>query len=67
MGWRGQYQRPWRVQLSFGPTEGLVSQNCVCRSCPPGKMKQQLSASTVVLWQERAPLMGQLGALEMKA
>lgn len=30
-------------------------------------MKQQLSGAMVVLWQDRGPSIGQLGALESKA
>jgi hypothetical protein len=58
----GMYQRPCSVQLSIGPTAGLESQNCVCRSCPPGEMKQQL-ASVLLLWQLKGPSLGQLEAL----
>ena len=36
------YQRPWMVQESSGPDDGSVSQNCVCRSIPPGELTQQL-------------------------
>lgn len=36
---------------SPGPVGGLVSQNCVCSSCPPGALKQQRSCTIVVLWQ----------------
>ena len=35
----------------MGPVEGLVSQNWVCRSWPPGALKQQVLATFVVLWQ----------------
>jgi hypothetical protein len=30
---------------------GLVSQNWVCKSCPPGALKQHRSATAVVFWQ----------------
>lgn len=29
----------------------LLSQNCVCKSCPPGALKQHRSATAVVFWQ----------------
>lgn len=60
---RETYQRPWIVHESVGPVTGSVSQNCVCKSCPPGALKQQVSATAVVLWQDNTVLlvMGQLG------
>lgn len=62
---RGQitYHKPCKVHESSGPIAGLVSQNCVWRSCPPGYMKQQLSGASVLLWHESGLSMGQLGAL----
>ena len=35
----------------MGPDTGFVSQNCVCKSCPPGALKQHRSVCLVVLWQ----------------
>ena len=29
-----------------------MSQNCVCRSAPPGELKQHKSATAEVLWQD---------------
>lgn len=41
------------VQWLAGPVAGFVSQNWVCKSCPPGALKQQVSATAVLLWQLR--------------
>jgi hypothetical protein len=45
------YHNPCSVQLSSGPVAGAVSQNCVCRSWPPGALKQHRFSTAVVLWQ----------------
>lgn len=39
------------VQEFVGPVEGLVSQNWVCSSSPPGELKQQVFDTAVVFWQ----------------
>ena len=54
------HQSPCNVQLSAGPTLGVVSQNCVCRSGPPGYIKQQESPKLVLLWQETGLSTGQV-------
>ncbi len=41
-----------------GPVGGLLSQNCVWSSWPVG-MKQQVSATAVVLWHDRGESLGQ--------
>ena len=40
------------VQWFEGPVAGAVSQNWVCSSWPPGALKQQVSCTAVVFWQE---------------
>ena len=40
------------VHESLGPVEGEASQNCVCKSCPPGALKQQVSLTAVLFWQD---------------
>lgn len=45
------------VQLSEGPTTGSVSQNCVCRSAPPGELKQHRSETADVLWHDSCGLL----------
>ena len=47
------------VGVPDGPVGGSVSQNCVCRSCPAG-IKQQISDTAVVLWQDKGISVGQL-------
>lgn len=44
--------------LPEGPVGGLLSQNCVWSSWPAG-MKQQVSATAVVLWHDRGESLGQ--------
>lgn len=39
------------VQEFVGPVEGELSQNWVCRSSPPGALKQQVLETAVVFWQ----------------
>lgn len=48
-------QSPWIVQLSEGPVDGFVSQNCVCSKSPPGLSVQQVLIEPEV-WQDVAPL-----------
>lgn len=43
---------PWMVQESSGPVDGSVSQNCVCRSIPPGELTQQLSLALALRREE---------------
>lgn len=43
------------VQLLLGPVEGLVSQNCVCKSSPPGDSKQHVLDAAEVFWHEVGP------------
>lgn len=45
------------VHESVGPVLGLMSQICVCRKRPPGKLKQQLGGA--LDWQLIGPLAGQ--------
>ena len=40
------------VHESLGPVAGEASQNCVCKSCPPGALKQQVSLTAVLFWQD---------------
>ena len=48
---RAIYHRPWMVHELEGPVDGLVSQNWVCKSCPPGVTKQQVFVGIGVVWQ----------------
>jgi hypothetical protein len=50
------------VQLLFGPVAGLVSQNWVCRTRPPGDSKQHVFSVTVVFMQERGRSLGHMNA-----
>ena len=37
------------IQLIYAPVLGSVSQNCVCKNCPPGELKQQ--DAVALAWQ----------------